>query len=129
MKIKQALTASTLAAGIGAAGLFGIGLATASADWCPPGAPCGGHDDHRDDRGGDRGGWGGDRGGWQRGIDWRGDRDGWRDDRGRDWHGRGIDDGRWDHQPFSYNGQWVNPVFDQGFNAWGFWLGPIWIPL
>lgn len=115
MKIKQALTASTLAAGIGAAGLLGIGLATASADWCPPGAPCAGHDDHR--------------GGWQRGVDWHQDRDGWRDDRGRDWRGRGMDDARWDHQPFSYNGQWVNPVWDAGFNAWGFWLGPIWIQL
>lgn len=129
MKVKRALTASTLAAGIGAAGLFGIGLATASADpgWCPPGAPCWGHDDHR---GGD-GGWqrGGGDGGWQRGVDWHQDRDGWRDDRGRDWYHRGIDDARWDHQPFAYNGQWVNPVFDQGFNAWGFWLGPIWIPL
>ena len=115
MKIKQALTASTLAAGIGAAGLLGIGLATASADWCPPGAPCAGHDDHR--------------GGWQRGVDWHQDRDGWRDDRGRDWRGRGMDDARWDHQPFSYNGQWVNPVWDNGHNAWGFWLGPIWIQL
>ena len=120
MKIKQALTATTVAAGIGAAGLFGVGLATASADpWCGPGAPCWGpHNDHRDDRGG-----------WQRGVDWHQDRDGWRDDRGRDWHGRGIDDGRFDHQPFDYNGQWVNPVWDNGHNAWGFWLGPIWIPL
>ncbi|WP_238997509.1 hypothetical protein [Mycolicibacterium sp. CBMA 361] len=100
MKVKRALTASTLAAGIGAAGLFGIGLATASADWCPPGAPCSGHDDHRGDggwqRGGGDGGWqrGGGDGGWQRGIDWHNDREGWRDDRGRDWHGRGIDDGQ-----------------------------------
>ncbi len=126
MKVKRALTASTLAAGIGAAGLLGIGLATASADpWCGPGAPCWGpHNDHRGD-----GGWGRGDGDWQRGVDWHHDRDGWRDDRGRDWYHRGIDDARWDHQPFAYNGQWVNPVFDQGFNAWGFWLGPIWIPL
>ena len=120
MKIKQALTASTLAAGIGAAGLLGVGLATAGADpWCGPGAPCWGpHNDHRDDRGG-----------WQRGVDCHQDRDGWRDDRGRDWYHRGIDDGRFDHQPFDYNGQWVNPVFEPRFSAWGFWLGPIWIPL
>ena len=57
------------------------------------------------------------------------DRDGWRDDRGRDWYHRGIDDGRFDHQPFDYHGQWVNPVWDNGHHAWGFWLGPIWIPL
>jgi hypothetical protein len=34
-----------------------------------------------------------------------------------------------DHRPFQYDGQWVNPVFDQGHRGWGFWLGPIWIPL
>ncbi len=34
-----------------------------------------------------------------------------------------------DHRPFQYQGQWVNPVFDHGYQAWGFWLGPIWIPL
>jgi hypothetical protein len=34
-----------------------------------------------------------------------------------------------DHRPFQYQGQWVNPVFDQGRQGWGFWLGPIWIPL
>jgi len=34
-----------------------------------------------------------------------------------------------DHRPFQYQGQWVNPMFDQGQQAWGFWLGPIWIPL
>ena len=34
-----------------------------------------------------------------------------------------------DHRPFQYDGRWVNPVFDPGFRAWGFWLGPIWIPL
>jgi len=34
-----------------------------------------------------------------------------------------------DHRPFQYDGQWVNPVFDQGHQGWGFWLGPIWIPL
>ncbi len=33
-----------------------------------------------------------------------------------------------DHRPFQYQGQWVNPVFDQGHQGWGFWLGPIWIP-
>lgn len=34
-----------------------------------------------------------------------------------------------DHRPFQYQGQWVNPVFDAGHHGWGFWLGPIWIPL
>ena len=118
MNLKRALTASTLAAGIGVAGLFGVGLAGANADpGCPPNAPCGQHDDHRgDNRGpGGQGPVGRD--------------DGWHDNQGRDWQHRGIDDARFDHQPFDYNGQWVNPVFDGGHNAWGFWLGPIWIPL
>ena len=34
-----------------------------------------------------------------------------------------------DHRPFQYQGQWVNPIFDPGHQGWGFWLGPIWIPL
>lgn len=34
-----------------------------------------------------------------------------------------------DHRPFQYQGHWVNPVFDEGHRGWGFWLGPIWIPL
>ena len=29
-----------------------------------------------------------------------------------------------DHRPFQYQGQWVTPVFDQGRQGWGFWLGP-----
>jgi hypothetical protein len=76
MSFKRALSASALAAGIGAAGLFGLGLGTASADpWgCDrPGTPsCG---DHRDDRG------------------------------PGDWHSRGVDQGRFDHQPFDWMGR------------------------
>lgn len=34
-----------------------------------------------------------------------------------------------DHRPFQYQGRWVNPIFDEGRHTWGFWLGPIWIPL
>ena len=40
-----------------------------------------------------------------------------------------YDRARFDHRPFLYDNQWVNPVFDPGYRAWGFWLGPIWIPL
>lgn len=118
MNFKRALTASTLAAGIGVAGLFGVGLAGANADpGCPPNAQCGQHDDHRGP---------GDNRGPAAPV---GRDDGWHDNQGRDWQHRGIDDARFDHQPFDYNGQWVNPVWDNGHNAWGFWLGPIWIPL
>lgn len=42
---------------------------------------------------------------------------------------RGIDQGRFHHQPFNYNGRWVSPFFNPQFNNWGFWLFGIWIPL
>ena len=46
------------------------------------------------------------------------------------WQARdGYDRAVRDHRPFQYQGRWVNPVFDGGHQAWGFWLGPIWIPL
>ncbi|OKH85808.1 hypothetical protein EB75_16070 [Mycobacterium sp. ST-F2] len=31
--------------------------------------------------------------------------------------------------PFDYWGQQVFPVFDPGYNAWGFWFFGIWIAL
>jgi hypothetical protein len=45
-----------------------------------------------------------------------------------DWHQRGIDQGRFDHQPFNWNGQQVYPVPGDG-GAWGFWFMGTWIPL
>jgi hypothetical protein len=46
------------------------------------------------------------------------------------WQDRGgYDRAVRDHQPFQYQGQRVNPVFDAGHQGWGFWLGPLWIPL
>ena len=107
MPFKRVLSVSALSAGIGVAGLFGVGLGTASADpWqgCDhPGAPsCGDHrDDHRDDRG----------------------------PAPMDWHGRGVDQGRFDHQPFNWMGQQVNPVPSGDGNGWGFWFLGQWIPL
>lgn len=102
MAFKRALSASALAAGIGVAGLFGVGLGTASADpWgCdrPGTPPCG---DHRDDRGPGP----------------------------VDWHGRGVDQGRFDHQPFNWMGQQVNPLQAGDGNGWGFWFLGQWIPL
>ena len=104
MAFKRALSVSALAAGIGVAGLFGVGLGTASADpWgCdrPGNPPCG---DHRDDRGGGFG--------------------------PGDWHGRGIDQGRFDHQPFNWNGQQVNPMLGADGRSWGFWFLGQWVPL
>jgi hypothetical protein len=47
--------------------------------------------------------------------------------RGMEW--RGIDQGRFDHQPFNYRGNWVTPVFNPDFRNWGFWFLGVWIPL
>lgn len=47
----------------------------------------------------------------------------------RDLAWRGIDQGRFDHRPFNYQGSWVTPIFNPGFNNWGFWFLGIWIPL
>lgn len=106
MTFKRILCASTLAAGVGVAGLLGVGLGTASAEpWQPcdrPGAPPCGHDDHR------------------------------RDDHGgapADWHNRGVDQGRFDHQPFNWNGQQVIPMPAGNGAGWGFWFLGMWIPL
>jgi hypothetical protein len=105
MTLKRVLSVSALATGIGVSSLLGVGIGTASADpWCDhPGAPrC---DDHRDDR---------------------------RDDRGPgpvDWHGRGIDQGRNDHQPFNWMGQQVTPIPAGDGRGWGFWFFNQWIPL
>jgi hypothetical protein len=108
MTFTRTLGVSTLAAGLGVAGLLGVGLGTASADpWSGPGQgcdrpgapPCG--RDYPDD--------------WRNGP--------------VDWHNRGINEGRNDHQPFNWNGQQVDPVFDQGRNAWGFWFLNQWIPM
>ncbi|TVX99461.1 hypothetical protein FPV58_17160 [Mycolicibacterium porcinum] len=102
MGFKKSLGASALAAGIGMAGLLGLGLGTASADPGPgcdrPGAPqC----DRHDDRG----------------------------SRPDDWHGRDIDAGRRDHQPLEWNGQRVTPMPAGDGRGWGFWFLGTWIPL
>jgi hypothetical protein len=46
-----------------------------------------------------------------------------------DWHGRGIDQGRFDHQPFNWNGQQVTPMPAGDGHGWGFWFLNQWIPL
>jgi hypothetical protein len=47
----------------------------------------------------------------------------------RDLAWRGIDQGRFDHQPFSYHGSWVQPIYNPDFRNWGFWFLGTWIPL
>ena len=63
------------------------------------------HDNGRDDRGGQR-----------------------YDDYDR-WDQRGIDNGRYDHRAFNYQGQRVEPYWDNGRGAWGFWFFGIFIAL
>ncbi len=102
MRFTRALGTTTIAAGIGLAAAFGMG--TASAD---PGGPCtppACQDQHRNDR----------------------------NDRNQapvDWHGRGVDQGRQDHQPFNWNGQQVTPMPAGNGAGWGFWFLGQWIPL
>jgi hypothetical protein len=112
MTYRRAIYASTLAAGVGLAGLFGVGLGTASAD--PWGPPCNAPGASRcDDHGND----------WNRG------RDGHGGPAPVDWQHRGVDQGRFDHQPFNWNGQQVTPMPAGNGPGWGFWFGGNWIPL
>ncbi|MGV0812770.1 hypothetical protein ABQF34_12490 [Mycolicibacterium boenickei] len=101
MHFKKLVGVSAAATGIGLAGWLGVGVGTAGAD---PGPGCdrpGTSCDHRDDRG----------------------------PQPDEWHDRGIDQGRRDHQPFDWNGQRVTPVPAGNGHGWGFWFLGTWIPL
>ncbi|GAC1648896.1 MAG: hypothetical protein NVS4B6_23880 [Mycobacterium sp.] len=99
MSFKRALSVSMLAGGIGIAGIFGLGTGTASADpWGCDRPPACG--DPRDDHGPGP----------------------------VDWHNRGVDQGRFDHQPFDWNGKQVYPVSAGDGNGPGFWVLGQWIP-
>jgi hypothetical protein len=110
---------------------LGVGLGTASAD---PWQPCWAQNCQGDQRGDGGQDHRGDGRPW--GDQWRPDQ--WRPDQGRQdqggwdqrqWDQRGIDDARWDHQPFNWQGQRVEPYWDQDRGAWGFWFLGFWIPL
>ena len=49
----------------------------------------------------------------------------------RHWDGpqRGIDQGRFDHQPFNYDDYQAVPIFSPDMGGWGFWFFGLWIPL
>lgn len=110
MNLKRMVYASTTAVGIGAAALFGLGGATANAD---PG-PCGGPGPQNCQ---------GPHDGWNNGRD-----NGWNGGP-VDWQHRNIDQARRDHQPFNWNGQWVQPMPAGNGVGWGFWFLGQWIPL
>ncbi|EHB54856.1 hypothetical protein MycrhDRAFT_2050 [Mycolicibacterium rhodesiae JS60] len=106
MNLKRMVFAATAAAGIGAAGLFGLGIGTASAD---PGQQCGGPNN-----------------GWCN----NGPNNNGPNNNGPvDWQHRGVNQGRQDHQPFNWNGQWVQPMPAGNGHGWGFWFLGQWIPL
>ena len=109
MNLKRMVCASTLAAGVATAGLFGVGLGTAGAD---PGH-------HAADRmlGSAR-------------------TTGPRTTTGtttdpHPWTGStaAVDQGRQDHQPFMWNGQRVDPLPAGNGDGWGFWFLGQWIRL
>lgn len=143
MNVTRVTCVSAVAIGLGLAGLTS-GSAVAAAE---PGPPCGfgtcqgpggGPGDRHD---GPQ--WGGPGGGPDRGHDNGPGGPHWDGPGGPPWGPpqdpppppppdlgwRGIDQGRFDHQPFNYNGSWVTPVFNPDVNNWGFWFLGIWIPL
>ena len=147
MSFKKTVARSAIVGALGFSALgLGVGLGTASADHGNGGQPCWPQNCQGDQRGdggqnyrGDGGNGGnggqnyrGDGGnGRQWGDQWRPDQ--WRPDQGgwdqRPWDQRGVDDARGDHQPFNWQGQRVDPYFDNNRGAWGFWFLGLWIPL
>jgi hypothetical protein len=128
MNPKKIAAGAVIAGALGLPALaLGVGVGTASAD---PGPPCWGPSCQGGDHRGDGQPW--------RPDQWRPDQNQWRPDQWRpdrgdwdqgSWDRRGIDDARWDHQPFNWQGQRVEPYWDQDRGAWGFWFLGFWIPL
>ena len=110
MRAKYLTAAAAIAFGIGLTGL-GAGVGTASADprcgapYCQ-GGPQGDRENGRPGPGGPPAQF----------------------DQQR-WDQRGIDQGRYDHQAFNYQGTQVAPYFDNDRGAWGFWFLGQWIGL
>ncbi len=139
MSLKKTVARSAIvgALGMGALGL-GVGMGTSSADHGNGGQPCWPQNCQGDQRGDGGQGQRGD-GGDGRQFDqwrpdqWQPDQHQWQpDQRGwdqRSWDQRGIDDARADHQAFNWQGQRVEPYFDNDRGAWGFWFLGLWIPL
>jgi hypothetical protein len=133
MSFKKTVARAAIVGAFGFSALgLGVGLGTASADHGNGGQPCWPQScqgDQRGDGGQGQRGDGGD--GRQFGDQWRPDQG--RPDQGgwdqRPWDQRGLDDARGDHQPFNWQGQRVEPYFDNGQGAWGFWFLGQWVPL
>ena len=132
MSLKRTVARAAIVGAIGSSALgLGFGIGTASAD---PGQQCWPQNCQGDQRGDN--GW--DHRGDNRPADDQWHPDQWRPDQGRadqggwdqrSWDQRGIDDARFDHQPFNWQGQRVEPYFDNDRGAWGFWFFGMWIPV
>jgi hypothetical protein len=119
MNLKKVAAQTAIVGALGLPALaLGVGSGTSSAD---PGQPCWAQNCQGDQRGDDHGG-----DGRQWGNQWQPEQRGWDQ---RPWDQRGIDDARGDHQPFNWQGQRVEPYFDNDRGAWGFWFLGLWIPL
>jgi hypothetical protein len=124
MSFKKTVARSAIVGALGFSALgLGIGLGTASADHGNRGQPCWPQNCQGDQHG--------DGGDGRQFDQWRPDQ--WRPDQGgwdqRPWDQRGFGDARGDHQPFNWQGQRVEPYFDNDRGAWGFWFLGLWIPL
>ena len=130
MNLKQNVAQAAMAAGLGLSALaLAAGAGTASAD--PP-QPCWQQQNCQGDQRGAgpqyNPGYGGDHHQW--GIPAQPDQ--WHPDQGwdqRTWDQRGVDDGRYDHQSFNWQGQRAEPYWDRDRGLWGFWFLGMWIPL
>jgi hypothetical protein len=118
MNVKKYAAKGAIATVLGLSTLgLGAGAGAASADPGPPcWEQCNGHDHGNRGRGPDR-----------RFDDFHQGPPGQVWD--RPWDQRFIDDARFDHRPFNWQGQRVEPYWDAGRYAWGFWFFGIWIPL
>ena len=146
MSVKKTVARSAIAGALGLSALgFGIGMGTASADHGNGGQSCWPQNcqgDQRADGFQDQRGDGRQFDQW-RPDQWQPDQHQWQPDQRdwdqqpwdqggwdqRPWDQRGFDDARGDHQPFNWQGQRVEPYFDNDRGAWGFWFLGLWIPL
>jgi hypothetical protein len=104
MSLARRTAAPILAGGIALASLLGAGIGTASAD---PGHPCGAPNAQACAPAPPNN----------------------NAPQNNNWQGRGIDQARGDHQPFTYNGQRVEPLRAGNGDGWGFWFFGKWIRL
>jgi hypothetical protein len=139
MRLSKLMSAAMIVGALGF-GAIGPGGAVASADPVAP-VPLKPHDDFcppwcgdGNGRGNGNGNGHGDGHGWDKGPWWANNRhEWWNDQNGPPPWGWGPPPAyQWDGgppRPFNYWGYDVNPVLDDGFRQWGFWLFGLWIPV